>query len=124
MFCTFQTYSWIATNTCHPGVDIYCSPGLSWFLFGFWLISANKFKMCFQPPINLSCELLEIPAIFPVLPKTCEKPVKKREIDYQLCFQKGQGQRKKLFLKLQLTVDLFKDSYRYGRNTPKLIFEA
>ena len=79
--------------------------------------------MCFQPPINLSCELLEIPAIFPVLLKNSGKPVKKKEIDYQLCFQKGQGQRKKLFLKLQLTVDLFKDSYRYGRNTPKLIFE-
>ena len=51
-----------------------------------------------------------------------EKPVKKK-INYQLCYQKGQGQRKKLFLKLQLTVDLFKVCYRYGRNTPKLIFE-
>ena len=60
---------------------------------------------------------------FPCFAKKPVGNLSNKMTNYQLCYQKGQGQRKKLLLKLQFTVDLFKDSYRYGQNTPKLIFE-
>ena len=95
-------------------------------------------RPCFQlvsgwfPPINANVFPVSYKAFMHItgnngyFPCFAKKPVgnlSNKMTNYQLCYQKGQGQRKKLLLKLQFTVDLFKDSYRYGQNTPKLIFE-
>ena len=76
--------------------------------------------MCFQPPINLSCELLEIPAIFPVLPKNSGKPVKKRD-RLSTLFSKRARAEKKIILEAPAYSGLIK-AFDYLENCNRRIF--